>query len=89
MVPIPTNRPLVRADEQDLIYKSEEAKFNAVIDEIAEQLGFGAHGEVGEQHPAKRTGADALDFDDSKPVEWSHSHSSDSARRNVIDARFS
>jgi preprotein translocase subunit SecA len=34
VVPIPTNRPLVRIDAPDLIYKSEEAKFNAIIDDI-------------------------------------------------------
>ena len=34
VVPIPTNRPLQRADQADLIYKTEEAKFNAIIDDI-------------------------------------------------------
>jgi preprotein translocase subunit SecA len=34
VVPIPTNRPLARIDAPDLIYKSEEAKFNAIIDDI-------------------------------------------------------
>ena len=34
VVPIPTNRPLVRLDGADLIYKTEEAKFNAIIDDI-------------------------------------------------------
>ena len=34
VVPIPTNRPLARLDGADLIYKSEEAKFNAIIDDI-------------------------------------------------------
>ncbi len=37
VVSIPTNRPMVRADEADLIYKTEEAKFNAVADDIAER----------------------------------------------------
>jgi preprotein translocase subunit SecA len=37
VVPIPTNRPMVREDETDLIYKSEDAKFAAVIDDIAER----------------------------------------------------
>ena len=37
VVSIPTNRPSARADEPDLIYKSEEAKFNAVADDIAER----------------------------------------------------
>ncbi len=36
-VPIPTNRPMVRIDEPDLIYRSEEAKFNAIADEIEER----------------------------------------------------
>jgi preprotein translocase subunit SecA len=37
VVTIPTNRQMVRADEPDLIYKSEEAKFNAAADDIAER----------------------------------------------------
>jgi preprotein translocase subunit SecA len=37
VVPIPTNRPMVRADQADLIYKTEEAKFAAVADDIAEK----------------------------------------------------
>ncbi len=37
VVPIPTNRASQRSDEADLIYKSEEAKFEAVADDIAER----------------------------------------------------
>jgi preprotein translocase subunit SecA len=37
VVPIPTNKPLVRMDEPDLIFKTEMAKFNAVVDDIAER----------------------------------------------------
>jgi preprotein translocase subunit SecA len=37
VVPIPPNKPLVREDNPDLIYKSEEAKFSAVVDDIAER----------------------------------------------------
>ncbi|MGB3698058.1 MAG: preprotein translocase subunit SecA [Gordonia sp. (in: high G+C Gram-positive bacteria)] len=37
VVPIPTNRPLLRMDKTDLIYKTEEAKFNAVVDDIVER----------------------------------------------------
>lgn len=36
VVVIPTNKPLAREDMDDLIYKNEEAKFNAVIDEVEE-----------------------------------------------------
>jgi preprotein translocase subunit SecA len=35
VVPIPTNRPMVRADEGDLIYRTEGSKFDAVVDDIA------------------------------------------------------
>jgi preprotein translocase subunit SecA len=31
---IPTNRPMVRADEQDVIYRNVKAKFDAVVEEI-------------------------------------------------------
>jgi len=34
VVVIPTNRPIVRADKEDLVYKTEREKVNAVIDEI-------------------------------------------------------
>ncbi len=37
VVPIPPNKPLIRDDNPDLIYKSEEAKFAAVVDDIAER----------------------------------------------------
>ncbi|HEX4756198.1 MAG TPA: preprotein translocase subunit SecA, partial [Candidatus Dormibacteraeota bacterium] len=37
VVPIPTNMPMIRNDETDLIFKNEEAKFNAVVTEIAER----------------------------------------------------
>jgi preprotein translocase subunit SecA len=35
VVPIPTNRPMVRKDESDLIYKNEEVKFAMVVEDIA------------------------------------------------------
>uniref|UniRef100_UPI0037C6920B preprotein translocase subunit SecA n=1 Tax=Pseudonocardia charpentierae TaxID=3075545 RepID=UPI0037C6920B len=41
VVPIPTNRPMVRADQADLIYKTEEAKFDAVAADIAEKYAKG------------------------------------------------
>ncbi|HYF45810.1 MAG TPA: SEC-C metal-binding domain-containing protein, partial [Acidimicrobiales bacterium] len=37
VVPIPTNLPTQRQDLADLIYKSEDAKFNAVVDDLAER----------------------------------------------------
>ncbi|MFE9745148.1 preprotein translocase subunit SecA [Saccharothrix saharensis] len=37
VVPIPTNRPMQRKDESDLVYKTEEAKFEAVAEDIAER----------------------------------------------------
>jgi preprotein translocase subunit SecA len=37
VVSIPTNRPMVRADKSDLIYKTEEAKFDAVAEDIKER----------------------------------------------------
>jgi len=36
VVVIPTNRPMIRNDRDDVVYKSEREKFNAVADEIAE-----------------------------------------------------
>jgi preprotein translocase subunit SecA len=37
VVPIPTHRPLGRDDAADLIYRTEEAKFGAVVDDILER----------------------------------------------------
>src|SRR6202166_2245176 len=37
VVPIPTHRPMVRLDEPDLIYKGEEGKYRAVVEEIADR----------------------------------------------------
>ncbi|MFD9796660.1 preprotein translocase subunit SecA [Streptomyces sp. NPDC059070] len=37
VVPIPTNRPMVRKDQSDLIYRTEVAKFEAVVDDIADK----------------------------------------------------
>jgi preprotein translocase subunit SecA len=37
VVPIPTNRNVVREDEADLIFKSEDSKFRAVVEDIVER----------------------------------------------------
>jgi preprotein translocase subunit SecA len=37
VVPIPTHEPMIRSDLGDLIYKAEEAKFAAVVDDIVER----------------------------------------------------
>ncbi|MGI5419658.1 preprotein translocase subunit SecA [Actinomadura luteofluorescens] len=37
VVPIPTNKPMVRQDVADVVYKTEQAKFEAVVDDIAER----------------------------------------------------
>ena len=36
VVEIPTNKPMIREDHQDIIYKNENAKFRAVIEDIKE-----------------------------------------------------
>jgi preprotein translocase subunit SecA len=37
VVPIPTNMPMVRGDQRDLIYRTEEAKFEAIVKDVAER----------------------------------------------------
>src|SRR3546814_517038 len=37
VVPIPTNKPMQRKDQPDLVYRTEDAKFEAVADDIAER----------------------------------------------------
>ncbi len=39
--PIPPNRPVIRDDKNDLIYRTIDAKFNAVADDIAERHAYG------------------------------------------------
>ncbi|MBU6226258.1 MAG: preprotein translocase subunit SecA [Acidobacteria bacterium] len=41
VVPIPTNKSVARVDQADLIYKSEVAKFNAVVEDIVEKYNAG------------------------------------------------
>jgi preprotein translocase subunit SecA len=37
VVPIPTNMPMIRKDESDLIYQTAQAKFESCVDDIAER----------------------------------------------------
>lgn len=41
VIPIPTNRPNQREDMTDLVYKTQEAKFAAVVDDISERVAKG------------------------------------------------
>ncbi len=41
VVPIPTNKPMARVDAADLVYRTEEAKYEAVAADIAERHGRG------------------------------------------------
>ena len=41
VIPIPTNRPSQREDLTDLVYKTQEAKFAAVVEDIAERVAKG------------------------------------------------
>ena len=36
VIAIPTNKPMIRADHDDIIYKNENAKFRAVVEDIKE-----------------------------------------------------
>ncbi len=40
-IPIPTNKPVIRKDFADLIYKNQEAKFRAVIKDVKERNALG------------------------------------------------
>jgi preprotein translocase subunit SecA len=41
VVVVPTNMPMVRKDNTDIVYKTEKAKFHAVVDEIINEHGKG------------------------------------------------
>nr|WP_182560891.1 preprotein translocase subunit SecA [Microlunatus kandeliicorticis] len=37
VIPIPTHKPMIRTDQRDLIYRTEEAKFAAIVEDVAER----------------------------------------------------
>ncbi len=37
VIPIPTNKPMVRQDNSDLVYKNEQVKFQQVVEDIVER----------------------------------------------------
>jgi len=41
VVPIPTNMPMIRLDQPDVVYQTEQAKFDAVVEDIAERCDEG------------------------------------------------
>jgi preprotein translocase subunit SecA len=41
VIPIPTNRPMIRIDQPDLIFKNEEIKFNMVVEDIVSRHATG------------------------------------------------
>ncbi|MBA3232331.1 MAG: preprotein translocase subunit SecA [Propionibacteriales bacterium] len=41
VIPIPTNKPMVRADQKDLVYRTKDAKLGAIVDDIAERHATG------------------------------------------------
>ncbi|WP_169581638.1 preprotein translocase subunit SecA [Microbacterium thalassium] len=41
VVSIPTNKPMIRKDQPDLVYKNEQAKFAQVVEDIAERHAAG------------------------------------------------
>ena len=53
VVPIPTNKDMIRADEADLVYRTEEAKFTAVVEDLVERHAKGQPVLVGTTSVAK------------------------------------
>ena len=41
VVPIPTNKPMIRADQSDLVFQTEEAKYDALTQDIADRHAAG------------------------------------------------
>ena len=37
VIPIPTNKPMIRADQADVVYQTATAKFEAVVDDLADR----------------------------------------------------
>jgi preprotein translocase subunit SecA len=53
VVPIPTNKDMIRVDQRDLIYRTEDAKFNAIVTDIAERYEKGQPVLIGTASVAK------------------------------------
>jgi preprotein translocase subunit SecA len=53
VVPIPTNRPMVREDKPDLIYRTENGKFEAIVADVSERYELGQPVLVGTASVAK------------------------------------
>ena len=53
VVPIPTNKDMVRGDQADLVFKTEEAKFNAVVEDLVDRHAKGQPVLVGTASVAK------------------------------------
>ncbi|WP_406472874.1 preprotein translocase subunit SecA [Streptomyces sp. NBC_01615] len=60
VVPIPTNRPMVRRDDPDQIYRTEEAKYAAILADIAEKHELGQPVLVGTTSVEKSEALSAL-----------------------------
>src|SRR5580693_357282 len=53
VVPIPTNKDMVRGDQADLVFKTEDAKFNSVVEDLVERHAKGQPVLVGTASVAK------------------------------------
>ena len=53
VVPIPTNMPMIRADESDVVYQTQTSKFEACVEDIVERHGHGQPVLVGTTSVAK------------------------------------
>jgi preprotein translocase subunit SecA len=53
VVPIPTNKDMIRSDQADLVFKTEDAKFNAVVEDLVERHAKGQPVLVGTASVAK------------------------------------
>ena len=75
VVSIATNMPMIRLDEADLVYRTEEAKYTAVVDDIAERHAAGQPVLVGTVSVAKSE-------------HLSQQLNRRSIRHNVLNAKF-
>ncbi len=41
VIPIPTNQPMIRMDQPDVVYQTEQAKFDALVEDISERHDVG------------------------------------------------
>jgi preprotein translocase subunit SecA len=91
---VPSNRPMVRRDLSDVVYKSKREKFDAVVEEIKLRHGGGADPVTGEAYPGGQpilVGTISIETSEmlsKKLVKWGIKHNVLNAKQHEREAEI-